>query len=63
LSTGFDAARGDVGNARHYNNGTEAMGFDLEPEDYAWTARKVSRHCFVLYCCLPFCDDSIVTSI
>ncbi len=42
LSTGFDAARGDVGNARHYNNGTEAMGFDLEPEDYAWTARKVS---------------------
>lgn len=42
LSTGFDAARGDVGNARHYVNGTEAMGFDLEPEDYAWTARKVS---------------------
>ncbi|KAL7498166.1 hypothetical protein ACHAWT_007846 [Skeletonema menzelii] len=41
LSTGLDAARGDVGNARHYNNGTEAMGFDLEPEDYAWTARKV----------------------
>jgi len=42
LSTGFDAARGDVGNARHYVNGTEAMGLDLEPEDYAWTARKVS---------------------
>ena len=42
LSTGFDAARGDVGNARHFINGTEAMGFDLEPEDYAWTARKVS---------------------
>ena len=42
LSTGFDAARGDVGNARHYTNGTEAMGFDLEPDDYAWTARKVS---------------------
>jgi len=41
LSTGFDAARGDVGNARHYVNG-EAMGLDLEPEDYAWTARKVS---------------------
>jgi len=41
LSTGLDAARGDVGNARHYNNGTEAMGFDLEPEDYAWTSRKV----------------------
>lgn len=42
LSTGFDAARGDVGNARHYTNGTEAMGLDLEPEDYAWTTRKVS---------------------
>ena len=42
LSTGFDAARGDVGNARHYVDGTEAMGLDLEPEDYAWTARKVS---------------------
>ena len=41
LSTGLDAARGDVGNARHYVNGTEAMGFDLEPADYAWTARKV----------------------
>mmetsp|Transcript_21228 Transcript_21228/g.46056 ORF Transcript_21228/g.46056 Transcript_21228/m.46056 type:complete len:1444 (+) Transcript_21228:445-4776(+) len=41
LSTGFDAARGDVGNARHYVNGTEAMGLDLEPEDYAWSARKV----------------------
>lgn len=42
LSTGLDAAKGDVGNARHYNNGTEAMGLDLLPEDYAWTARKVS---------------------
>ena len=42
MSTGFDAARGDVGNARHYVGGTEAIGLDLEPEDYAWTARKVS---------------------
>lgn len=42
MSTGFDAARGDVGNARHFVNGTEAMGLDLEPEDYAWTSRKVS---------------------
>lgn len=41
MSTGFDAARGDVGNARHFVNGTQAMGFDLEPEDYAWTSRKV----------------------
>ena len=51
LSTGFDAARGDVGNARHYNNGTEAMGFDLEPEDYAWTARKVSTSFFITTLC------------
>lgn len=43
MSTGFDAARGDVGNARHYVNGTQAMGLDLEPEDYAWTSRKVRR--------------------
>ena len=42
LSTGFDAAGGDVGNARHYTNGTEAVGLDLEPRDFAWTARKVS---------------------
>lgn len=45
MSTGFDAARGDVGNARHFVNGTQAMGLDLEPEDYAWTSRKVSPHC------------------
>lgn len=55
LSTGFDAARGDVGNARHYVNGTEAMGFDLEPEDYAWTARKV---CEVADIC---CDGRVVS--
>eukprot|EP00578_Thalassiosira_sp_NH16_P001033 CAMPEP_0181136544 /NCGR_PEP_ID=MMETSP1071-20121207/33233_1 /TAXON_ID=35127 /ORGANISM="Thalassiosira sp., Strain NH16" /LENGTH=1339 /DNA_ID=CAMNT_0023223247 /DNA_START=272 /DNA_END=4292 /DNA_ORIENTATION=- len=55
LSTGFDAARGDVGNARHYTNGTEAMGFDLEPEDYAWTARKV---CEVADIC---CDGRVVS--
>lgn len=42
LSTGFDAAGGDVGNARHYTNGTQAVGLDLEPRDFAWTARKVS---------------------
>eukprot|EP00957_Ditylum_brightwellii_P071747 5453804-Ditylum_brightwellii.AAC.1 len=40
ISTGFDASRGDVGNARHYAGGRERMGLDLEPEDYAWTTRK-----------------------
>jgi acetoin utilization deacetylase AcuC-like enzyme len=42
LSSGFDASRGDVGNARHYIGGTQRMGIDLEPEDYAWTTRRVS---------------------
>ena len=42
LSTGFDAARGDVGNSRHYAGGRERMGLDLEPEDYAWTTQKVN---------------------
>jgi acetoin utilization deacetylase AcuC-like enzyme len=41
ISAGFDAARGDVGNARHERGGRERMGIDLEPEDYAWTTRKI----------------------
>lgn len=41
LSVGFDACRGDVGNARHYKNGKKIQGIDLEPEDYAWTTRKI----------------------
>jgi len=41
VSLGFDASRGDVGNARHYDGGKEAEGIDLEPEDYAWTTRKI----------------------
>jgi acetoin utilization deacetylase AcuC-like enzyme len=40
ISAGFDAAKGDVGNARH-ERGRERMGLDLEPEDYAWTTRKI----------------------
>lgn len=40
ISAGFDAAKGDVGNARH-EKGRERMGLDLEPEDYAWTTRKI----------------------
>lgn len=43
LSVGFDGCRGDVGNARHYKNGRKIHGIDLEPEDYAWTTKKVSR--------------------
>jgi len=41
ISAGFDAAKGDVGNARHYPGGKEKMGLDLEPDDYAWTTRKI----------------------
>lgn len=40
ISAGFDACKGDVGNARHERGG-EKMGLDLEPEDYAWTTRKI----------------------
>jgi len=40
ISSGFDASKGDVGNARHERVG-ERMGLDLEPEDYAWTTRKI----------------------
>jgi acetoin utilization deacetylase AcuC-like enzyme len=41
ISAGFDAVKGDVGNARHEGIGRERMGLDLEPEDYAWTTRKI----------------------
>jgi acetoin utilization deacetylase AcuC-like enzyme len=30
-----------VGNAKHEIGGKEKMGIDLEPEDYAWTTRKI----------------------
>ncbi|GKY98023.1 hypothetical protein MPSEU_000760400 [Mayamaea pseudoterrestris] len=40
ISAGFDAAKGDVGNARHEKGG-ERPGLDLEPQDYAWTTRKI----------------------
>jgi acetoin utilization deacetylase AcuC-like enzyme len=40
MSTGFDAAKGDVGNAKHQATG-EKPGLDLEPEDYAWATRKI----------------------
>jgi acetoin utilization deacetylase AcuC-like enzyme len=41
ISAGFDALKYDVGNARHEGVGREKMGLDLEPEDYAWTTRKI----------------------
>ena len=41
ISAGFDASKNDVGNAKHEAGGKEKMGIDLEPEDYAWTTRKI----------------------
>jgi len=41
ISAGFDASKGDVGNAKHEAGGKEKMGIDLEPEDYAWTTSKI----------------------
>jgi acetoin utilization deacetylase AcuC-like enzyme len=41
ISAGFDACKGDVGNAKHEFGGKTRMGLDLEPEDYAWTTRKI----------------------
>ena len=41
ISAGFDACKGDVGNAKHEFGAKEKVGIDLEPEDYAWTTRKV----------------------
>lgn len=41
ISAGFDACKQDVGNAKHEFGGKTKMGLDLEPEDYAWTTRKI----------------------
>jgi len=41
ISAGFDACKGDVGNAKHEIGGKEKIGIDLEPEDYAWTTSKI----------------------
>ena len=41
LSTGFDAAKGDVGNAKHGR--TTQMGLDLLPDDYAWVTERVQE--------------------
>lgn len=42
ISTGLDAAKDDVGNARHFRNGKQFQGINLTPADYAWTTSKVS---------------------
>eukprot|EP00536_Pseudo-nitzschia_multiseries_P016337 jgi/Psemu1/263567/estExt_Genewise1Plus.C_10800004 len=41
ISAGFDACKGDVGNAKHEDASKQKMGIDLEPQDYAWTTSKI----------------------
>lgn len=43
ISAGFDAAKGDVGNAKHMFGAKESMGMDLLPADYGWATRKVRQ--------------------
>ena len=43
LSTGFDAAEGDVGNARTVAGGSSEKGMDLRPEDFEWVTREIVK--------------------
>ncbi len=43
LSSGFDAAAGDVGNCRNYPGLQWARGMDLAPEDFAWTTSEIMK--------------------
>ena len=40
ISSGFDAAKADVGNAKH-QGGKERAGCNLRTEDYAWTTKRI----------------------
>lgn len=52
ISIGLDAAKDDVGNARHFRNGKEYQGINLTPEDYAWSTAKVRPIDFFLIFCV-----------
>lgn len=39
MSSGFDAAKDDVGNAKHDRPGNQ--GIDLDAEDYAWVTERI----------------------
>ncbi|GMH79579.1 hypothetical protein TL16_g08191 [Triparma laevis f. inornata] len=41
LSSGFDAANHDVGNAKHIAGGKQRIGINLAPDDYLWTTEKI----------------------
>ena len=52
LSSGFDGASGDVGNARHgMSPRTRAGGLDLLPGDFCWATRRVMRLASTLESC------------
>jgi hypothetical protein len=47
LSTGFDAADGDVGNYRHSFGNLPVKGMDLKQEDFAWATTGI--HLSILF--------------
>lgn len=43
MSSGFDAADGDVGNCRNYPGLPCERGMDLSPEDFGWATAEVMK--------------------
>jgi acetoin utilization deacetylase AcuC-like enzyme len=43
LSSGFDAADGDVGNCKHIPSSLPMKGMDLKPEDFSWATTEVMK--------------------
>jgi acetoin utilization deacetylase AcuC-like enzyme len=43
MSSGFDAAAGDVGNCRNYAGLRCERGMDLSPEDFGWATTEVLK--------------------
>lgn len=43
LSSGFDAANGDVGNCRNYPGLPCQKGMDLSPEDFGWAVAEIMK--------------------
>jgi hypothetical protein len=43
MSSGFDAAAGDVGNCRNFPDMRCERGMDLSPEDFGWATSEVLK--------------------
>jgi acetoin utilization deacetylase AcuC-like enzyme len=43
VSSGFDAADGDVGNCRHQPNTVPVKGMDLKSEDFSWATTEIMK--------------------